>query len=114
MNDHLDNDNFPNDQEIPPFRFPKPKQLLELETMPFAEKEAMDDVEVQERIEYIAHAIAQSFWEIHNPDFEECVDVVAANLRLIGSSIGGKVGQAMVARSEREADKACRIVYDRT
>ena len=98
--------------DVPGLPFDKPKQIEALEQMNRAMLDLMPPLEVDETVAEIAHAVATTYKQkVKNSDYDGCVEVVAVALSVTGSSIGGHVGNAMVAANQHMAVIACRRAF---
>jgi hypothetical protein len=90
--------------DVPDLPIKKPKQIETLEKLDPRVREAMMAVEIEERIKEIAHAVAEAYTKsTKNPKYEVCLEIVSVALRVTGSSLGGRLGTAMIASSEHAA-----------
>lgn len=100
--------------DVPDIPIKKPKEIESLETMDRRVLDSMPGLEVEEKVEEIAHAVARAYKE-QNPkgNYDECLEIVSIALNVTGSAIGGKVGNAMIAESDSASRTACQLVYGR-
>jgi hypothetical protein len=98
--------------DVPNIPIKKPKEIEVLELTDSAFLDSMPPLEVQEKIEEIAHATARDYKEqVKNGSFEECLEIVTIALEVTGSAIGGQVGRAMVAACNSAALNASRNMF---
>lgn len=97
--------------DIPDLPIEKPKIVEDLEQADRAILNAMPPAEVEDTINSVAYAIAQSYAKHPLGNREECLEFASIALTTLGSAIGGKVGTAMVAASDRAARSASLTVY---
>ena len=97
--------------DVPDLPITKPKEIEKLESMDPAVLNSLPDLEVQETVRDISHAVAKKYHEEVGGTYDDCVDVVSTALTVTGSSLGGKVGLAMIASNQSAAKNACRIIY---
>lgn len=95
------------DLDTPNLYFKKPTQITEIESLSFAQREAMDQEEVKERVQAAANSLAEGYKQNGNGDFEGCVLIVNTALSETGGSLGGKMGATMVGISQKAAERAC-------
>lgn len=101
---------FPRD--IPNLPIKKPKQIARLEQTDRATLDSMPGVEVDELVEEIAHATAAAYQEQYpEGHYDECVEMVSISLTTTGSAIGGHVGNAMIAASDKQSQAVCRLLF---
>lgn len=98
--------------DVPSLPFKKPVELEKLERMGFDQREAMDFVEMKQRIHGIAHNLAEAYKKNKGKSPESCLAITQSALSELGSSLGGKFGTKMVAMSEDAALKACEEVFE--
>lgn len=99
-------------QDVPSIPIKKPKEIEALELMNRVSLDSMPPLEVQEKVDEIAHAVARDYKkQIKNGTFEECLEIVSIALSVTGSAIGGQVGNAMVAASNSAAQIASRHAF---
>lgn len=100
------------DLDVPNLFFKKPKKLADLEQLSSSEREAMDFVEIEERVRDVANSLAEAYQKQNtNADFDGCVSIVSTAISETGGSLGGKMGARMVALGNQSAQKACRIYF---
>lgn len=100
--------------DVPDLPIEKPKEIEKLELMDQRALDSMPGVEVEEKVEEIAHAVARAYKKQQpNGNYDECLEVVSTALSVTGSAIGGHVGTAMIAESDSAAKTACRLAYPR-
>lgn len=100
--------------DVPDLPIDKPKEIESLELMDPKILDSMPGVEVKEKVEEIAHAVAKAYKKQRpKGDFDECVEVVSIALSVTGGAIGSQVGTAMIAESENAARTACELVFRR-
>jgi len=98
--------------DVPNIPIKKPKELEKLEMMDRVWLDSLPPVEVQEKVDEIAHAIARDYKkQVKNADFETCQEIISVALRVTGSAIGGRVGQSMVASCDTAALKASQNAF---
>ena len=98
--------------DIPDIPIKKPKEVENLELMDKVSLDSMPSVEVGEKVDEIAHAVARDYKsQIKNGSFDECVEIVSIALETTGSAIGGHVGNAMIAASNSAALKASQDTF---
>lgn len=84
--------------DVPNLPIKKPKEIETLEQMNRLTLDSMPPLEVEEKVNEIAHAVARDYKkQKKDGSFDECLEVVSVALRVTGSGIGGQVGQAMIA-----------------
>lgn len=84
--------------DVPDLPIRKPREIELLEMMDRASLDSLPPLEVDEKVNEIAHAVARDYKsQIDNGSFDECVEVVSVALKVTGSAIGGHVGNAMIA-----------------
>lgn len=98
----------PDNPDIP---IKKPKALAYLEKMEPHVREAMPPVEIDEVAHDVAQGVAQEYHKEKGGNYEGCIAIVTVALSTTGSSIGGKVGNYMIGKSDNLAQHACRIVF---
>jgi len=76
------------------------------------ERDSMPPRETDEKLVESANALAKSYKKLPGSNFSECVVTVSVALNQTGSAIGGEFGKAMLSRSNQEAVRACRIVFE--
>jgi hypothetical protein len=87
--------------DVPNLPIEKPREIEQLEQMDRAYLDSMQNTEIQEKIEQIAHAVARDYKKQKKKgSFDECLEVVSIALKITGSAIGGKMGTAMIAATE--------------
>lgn len=87
--------------DVPNLPIKKPKEIEELELMDRSYLDSMPKIEIQEKIEQIAHAVARDYKkQAKKGSFDECLEVVSIALKVTGSAIGGKLGTAMIAATD--------------
>lgn len=100
------------DLDVPNLFFKKPKKLAELEKLSASQREAMDFVEIEERVRNVANSLAEAYQKQNaSGDFDGCVSIVETALSETGGFLGGKMGARMVALSQKSAQNACRIYF---
>lgn len=99
------------DIDNPELPFKKPSELEEIEKIDSKQREAMDKVEMQNRINGAAVSIAEAYAENNGKDPEDCVAIIHSALTEMGGSLGGKFGAAMVGMAEKAAHFACQKVF---
>lgn len=100
------------DQDIPNLYFEKPKKVTELLELSLEQREAMDLVEIEERVRDTADSLAEGYKNNNkNGDYEGCVEVVSTALKEIGGSLGGKMGARTVGIGDNCAHNACRLHF---
>lgn len=98
--------------DVPDLPFEKPVEIEELEQMDRRVLDSMPGVEVDEKVDDVADAVARAYKrESSESSYDECVEVVSTALTVTGSSIGGHVGTALIARSEHAAKTACQLAF---
>lgn len=98
--------------DVPNIPIKKPKEIERLELTDRSSLDSMPPLEVQEKVEEIAHAVARDYKDqIKNGSFDECLEIVSIALQATGSSIGGQVGTAMVATCHSAALTASRNAF---
>lgn len=97
------------DLDTPNLYFEKPRQLTALENLTVEQREAMDPLELEERVLAAANSLAEGYKK-QNPqaDFEGCVLIVNTALSETGNCLGGQMGATMVGISQKTAENACR------
>lgn len=101
--------------DVPDLPINKPKQIEKLEMMDRKSLDSMPPVEVKEKVDEIAHAVAKECKrQIKNCSYETCVEVVSVAMEVTGSAIGGHVGTAMIAAQDEAAKTACEIYFPHT
>ncbi|MBA3816654.1 MAG: hypothetical protein H0X29_09100 [Parachlamydiaceae bacterium] len=99
--------------DTPDLPIEKPLIIENLEKMDPSTLNSMPPAEIDEMIESIAYNVAKAYKEkFHNGDIKGCIDFVSIALNVTGSSLGGKIGLAMVAGSDIVAKKACHLIYE--
>lgn len=97
------------DLDTPNLYFKKPRQITELENLSAQQREAMDPIEIGERVLAAANSLAEGYKkQSPKADFEGCILVVSTALAETGGSLGGKMGATMVGISQKTAEQACR------
>lgn len=97
--------------DVPDLPITKPKELEKIESMDAAERNAMRDVQVEETVGEIAHAVARDYHKQLGGNYEDCLDIVSVALTVTGSSLGGNLGNAMTSSNESAAKIACRTIF---
>jgi hypothetical protein len=98
--------------DVPNIPIKKPKEIETLELMDRVSLDSMPPMEVQEKVDEIAHSVARDYKkQVKNGTFEGCLEIVSVALRVTGSAIGGNVGNAMIAECDTAALNACRIAF---
>ena len=93
--------------DVPDLPIKKPREIEHLELMDRASLDSMPPMEVDEKVDEIAHAVARDYKsQIENGSFDECAEIVSIALKTTGSAIGGHVGNAMIAARNSAALKA--------
>jgi|GEM_PF-6729125 len=92
----------------------KPNQLERLELLDSDVLSAMTQEEADARIITAADALASHYYDELGNGFDECVEIVSMMMQASGGPIGGVFGGLMVARSDAEAERACRYYYPRS
>lgn len=93
--------------DIPDLPFKKPREIERLELIGKDQREAMDPVEMQERIQDVANSLVQAFLKHKGPNLELCQAVAISALEEIGGSLGGQFGAAMISQKEKAVRNAC-------
>lgn len=101
----------PSDENTPSNALTKPPQLIHLEQLSAEQLNAMTPVEVEERIEEAAYALADNYQHEMQGGYKECVETVSTILFSTGAAINTQVGHLMVAKCEAYAAGACRIYF---
>lgn len=98
--------------DVPSIPIKKPKEVESLELMDRVSLDSMPPLEVQEKVDEIAHSVARDYnSQVKNGNFDACLEIVSVALRVTGSAIGGQVGKAMIAESDTAAIKASREIF---
>lgn len=98
--------------DVPNIPIKKPKEIEALEQMDRVSLDSMPSVEVKEKVEQIAHAVARDYKkQKKNGNFDECLEVVSIALKVTGSAIGGHVGTAMIAACDSASLVAAQDAY---
>lgn len=97
--------------DVPDLPISKPKELEKIELMDPAERNAMRDVQVEETVDEIAHAVARDYHQQLGGSYRDCIDIVSVALTVTGSSLGGNLGNAMISSTETAARTACRTIF---
>lgn len=100
------------DIEISKLPFKKTRQLELLERLSPAQREAMDQQEMQEHLGVIANEIGILYQaNLRHTDYEECVAVINQSLKQIGAAFGGEFGAFIVGRAYSAACDAARELF---
>ena len=67
---------------------------------------------MQETVDNIAEAIAGAYKKEHPKGTPKCLEIVSLALTVTGSAIGGHVGTAMVAESDKAAQRATNLYFE--
>jgi hypothetical protein len=98
--------------DVPNLPIKKPREIEELEQMDQAFLESLPGIEVQEKVEEIAHAVARDYKKQQkNGSASECEEIVSIALNVTGAAIGGQVGLAMIAASNSAASAASQEAF---
>jgi hypothetical protein len=97
--------------DVPDIGIKKPHTLEKLESTDRDILDAMDHVEVEERITDVAQSLAREYRKEKNADYQSCLDFVTFALRMTGSALGGKFGAYMVGERVRLAERGTRMVF---
>ena len=98
--------------DLPELPIRKPQQIEDLELMSQINLDSMPAVEIQEKVDEIAHAVASGYkQQIVNGSREECQAVVSIALTSTGSAIGGRMGNELIAQSHRTSQEAALVAY---
>jgi hypothetical protein len=100
------------DLDNPDIPVKKPKEISMLEAMGRANRDSMPPLEMDEKVEDSADAVARSYRKFPNSTYGECVTVVSVALNVTGSALGGSFGDHMMSKSESEAVRACKLYFD--
>src|SRR6187431_1496425 len=93
--------------DVPDLPIKKPREIEILELMDRASLDSMPPLEVYEKVDEIAHAVARDYKiQVLDGSFEECAEVVSVALKTTGSAIGGHVGNAMISARNSAALRA--------
>ena len=98
--------------DIPDLPISKPEKIAKLEKLGRKFLDSLPGNEVDEMVEDAALSIAKTYRkETKGANFVECVEIVSVALNVTGSAIGGQVGLALIAASDRGAENACRLLF---
>lgn len=97
--------------DVPNLPFPKPRMLSKIEEFGPDQREAMDPVEMKERTEDAAEALAVSYHKHIGGDYNGCVGVVTQALTETGACLAGEFGATMIAHSSHAARAACKVIF---
>lgn len=98
--------------DVPNIPIKKPKEIETLELMDRVSLDSMPSLEVEEKVDEIAHAVARDYKrQVKHPSYDKCLDIVSIALQVTGCSIGGHVGHAMVAARDSAALRAARNAF---
>jgi hypothetical protein len=99
--------------DVPNLPFKKPMPLERIEKLSFAQREAMDPYEIEERVQEAANSLAIAYREhkAEERDYDSCVVIIFSALTQTGQSLGGKMGATMVGMSDRAARRACHEAF---
>lgn len=99
--------------DVPNIPFKKPIPLERLEKLTYAQREAMDPTEIEERVQEAAEGLAWMYRKSKGDkgDYESCVGIIGSALTQTGQSLGGQMGAVMVGISDRLARRSCREAY---
>lgn len=93
--------------DLPDIPIRKPREIELLELMDRDSLDSMPPLEIGEKVDEIAHAVARDYKiQIVHGSQEECAEIVSIALETTGSAIGGHVGNAMIAARNSAALKA--------
>lgn len=93
--------------DVPKLPIKKPRLIEQLEQKNRAFLDSLPGTEVQETVDNIADAVAAEYKkEVPKGNREMCLEIVSVALTVTGSAIGGQVGNAMVAQSDKAALRA--------
>lgn len=93
--------------DVPDLPIRKPREIELLEMMDRVSLDSLPPLEVDEKVDEIAHAVARDYKsQTADGSFVECVEVVSVALEVTGSAIGGHVGNAMIAARNSAALRA--------
>lgn len=99
--------------DVPEIPISKPRLVRELEKKSRTFLDSMPGVEVQETVDNIAEAVAATYKKEHpKGTAEKCLEIVSVALTVTGSAIGGHVGNAMIAQSDKAAQRATNLYFE--
>lgn len=98
--------------DTPDLPIRKPKEIEKLESMDTVSLNSMPGMEIDETVDDVAYAVARDYRKSGGKDIDECINIVSIALSMTGSSLGGKLGTAMVAASNSASIKASHLVFD--
>jgi len=98
-------------QDIPNLPFKKPKQIEDIETLDVKIREAMDTIEIENRVFGIAHNLADAYYKNNGRDPTTCIAIITTALEELGGFLSGRFGSHMISISEEAANEACKKVF---
>lgn len=100
--------------DVPNIPLKKPRALEKLEKQSSEILNAMTPVELDEKIEDVARALAENYAEQMGKDatYDGCLMVVSEALTQTGASIENrKTGDRMIGTCDAKAKEACKILF---
>lgn len=89
-----------------------PKVLQEFEELDPDRLKAMTKQELTDRLLDGSNAAASLYKDkFSNGNYEQCVLVVSALLKKVGSDVGNAVGEVLLAESQERAKESCRLFF---
>lgn len=94
--------------DLPDLPIKKPKQIDDLEQMSRIMLDSMPQVEVQEKIDAIAHALVLMYKkQFPKGSVDDCMNIASIALQATGSAIGGHVGNSLISQNMTASKRAC-------
>lgn len=94
--------------DLPDLPIEKPKQIEDLEQMSRAMLDSMPPIEVQEKVDEIAHAVVLAYKkQFPDGSIDDCMSIASIALQATGSGIGGHVGNSMISQNMTASKRAC-------
>lgn len=99
--------------DVPDISVKKPRELAKIEELPISLLNAMTPLELDEKIRDAADGLAKNYVKAakEKATLDECIYFVSGALTQTGGAIDGRAGAAMVGRSDRAAETACKQLF---
>ena len=98
--------------DVPDIPIKKPKEIESLEMMDRVSLQSLPPLEITEKVDEIAHAVARDYkQQVKKNSFDECVEIVSIALKVTGSAIGGRMGNAMIGACDSASLKAAKTAF---
>ena len=99
--------------DVPDINVKKPRELEKIEELPISVLNAMTPLELDEKIRDAADGLAKNYVKAASgkATVDECILFVSGALTQTGAALNGKAGAAMVGKSDKAAENACKQLF---